>query len=124
MGRSCPIHGRPSGEDQGHQTIYSCAKNIVSIPIESISTSIVILVEFVCDRVSIPIESIPIKFVKNSTPYNIISAFTYVFSLNMFISEINKETFNIEELKQGHVEPIKEETQSVNLGTDDESKMV
>ena len=98
---------------------FTPAKIIVSI-----SASIVILVEFVCDRVSTPIESIPIKFVKNSTPYNIISASTYLFSLNMFILEINKETFNIEELKQGHVEPIKEETQSVNLGTDDESKMV
>ena len=38
--------------------------------------------------------------------------------------EISKETFNNGELKQGHVEPIKEETQSVNLGTDDEPKMV
>jgi len=38
--------------------------------------------------------------------------------------EISKETLNDEELKQGHLEPIKEETQSVNLGTDDEPKMV
>ena len=42
----------------------------------------------------------------------------------LFISEIGKETFNNEELKQGHVEPIKEETQPINLGTDDEPKMI
>ena len=34
------------------------------------------------------------------------------------------ETFNNGELKQGHIELIKEETQSVNLGTNDEPKMV
>ena len=45
-------------------------------------------------------------------------------ALNVFISEISKENFNNEELKQGHVEPIKEETQSINLGADDEPKMV
>ena len=37
---------------------------------------------------------------------------------------ISKETFSNEKLKQGHVEPIKEETQYVNLETDDEPKMV
>ena len=45
-------------------------------------------------------------------------------ALNVFILEISKETFNNEELKQGHVEPIKEETKSINLGTNDEPKMV
>ena len=103
---------------------FTSAKNIVSIPIEFVSASIVILVEFVCDCVSIPIESIPAEFVKNSTPYNIISDSTYLLALNVFISEITKENFNNEKLKQGYVEPIKEETQSVNLGTDDEPKMV
>ena len=49
---------------------------------------------------------------------------TYLLALNVFISEISKENFNNEELKQGHVEPIKEETQSINLGADDEPKMV
>ena len=39
------------------------AKNIISIPIKSVSASIVIPVEFVCDRVSIPIESIPVESV-------------------------------------------------------------
>ena len=53
-----------------------------------------------------------------------ISDSTYLLALNVFISEISKENFNNEELKQGHVEPIKEETQSINLGADDEPKMV
>uniref|UniRef100_A0A7N2N325 RNase H type-1 domain-containing protein n=1 Tax=Quercus lobata TaxID=97700 RepID=A0A7N2N325_QUELO len=70
---------------------FTYAKNIFSIPIESISASIAIPVKSIYDHVSIPID---------------------------------KETFNNGELKQGHVEPIKEETQSVNLGTDDEPKMV
>jgi len=38
-------------------------KNIISIPIESIFARIVILVKSVCDRVSIPIESIPVESV-------------------------------------------------------------
>ena len=46
------------------------SKNIISIPIESISASIVILVESIYDRV--PIESILVKSVKNSIPYNVI----------------------------------------------------
>ena len=82
------------------------------------------LLEFVCDCVSIPIESILVESIKNATPYNIISDFSYLLALNAFILEISKETFNNEELKQGHVEPVKEETQSVNLGADDEPKMV
>ena len=44
--------------------------------------------------------------------------------MNVFISKIGKETLNNKELKQRHVEPIKEETQSVNFGTDDETKMI
>jgi len=48
----------------------------------------------------------------------------YLFPLNVFISEIVKETLNNKELKQGHVEPIKEETQPINLGIDDEPKMI
>ena len=103
---------------------FAPAKNIVSIPIESISASIVIPIESVGDRISSPIESIPIESVKNSTPYNIISDSTYLLALNVFILEISKETFNNKELKQGHVESLKEETQYVNLGTDDEPKMV
>ena len=100
------------------------AKNIISIPIESISTSIVIPVESVCDHVSIPIESISVGSIKNSTPYNMISDSAYLCALNVFILEIGKETFNNEKLKQRRVEPIKEETKLVNLGTNDEPKMV
>ena len=47
------------------------AKNIVSIPIKSVFASIIVLVESICDR--IPIESISVKSVKNSFPYNMIS---------------------------------------------------
>ena len=39
-----------------------------------------------------------------------ISEFAYLLALNVFILEIDKETFNNEELKQRRVEPIKEET--------------
>ena len=53
-----------------------------------------------------------------------ISDFAYLLALNVFISKIGKETPNNKELKQGHVEPIKEETQPVNLGIDDEPKMI
>ena len=35
---------------------------------------------------------------------------SYLLTLNVFISKIGKETLNNKELKQGHVEPIKEET--------------
>ena len=97
-------------------------KNIISIPIKSVSTSIVVPIKSICDRV--PIESVPIESVKNSIPYNVISGSAYLLALNVFISKIGKETFNNEELKQGCVEPIKEETQPVNLRTDDEPKMV
>ena len=39
-----------------------------------------------------------------------ISDFAYLLALNVFISEIGKETLNNKELKHGHLEPIKEET--------------
>ena len=38
--------------------------------------------------------------------------------------EISKETLNNGELKEGHLELVEEETQSINLGTDDGPKMV
>ena len=98
------------------------AKNIVSIPIKSVYASIIVLVESICDR--IPIESISVKSVKNCFPYNMISDFAYLLALNVFISEIGKETLNNKELKQGHVQPIKEETQPINLETDDAPKMI
>ena len=84
------------------------AKNIISIPIESVSTSVIILVESVCD--SIPIELVFVELVKNSFSYNMIFYSTYLLALNVFISKIGKETLNNKELKQGPLEPIKEET--------------
>ena len=66
------------------------AKNIVSVPIESISTSVSISVKSVCDR--FPIEFV--EFVKNSFPFNMISDSAYLLALNVFISEIGKETLN------------------------------
>ena len=57
---------------------------------------------------SFPVESI--EFVKKSLPYNMISDSAYFLALNVFISEIGKETLNNKELKHGYLEPIKEET--------------
>ena len=79
------------------------AKNIVFVPIKSISASISIPVESVCD--SILVESYLVKFVKsiesveNSFPYNMISNSAYLLALNFFISEIGNETLNNKELK-------------------------
>ena len=53
-----------------------------------------------------------------------ISNSAYLLALKVFILEIGKETFNNDELKQGSVEPIKEETQSINLGANVKPKMV
>ena len=44
--------------------------------------------------------------------------------MNVFISKIGKETLNYKELKHGYLEPIKEETKPINLGTNDEPKMI
>ena len=104
------------------------AKNIIFVPIKSISASISIPVKSICD--SIPVESNLVKsiesveFVKNSFPYNMISNSAYLLALNVFISKIGKETLNNKKLKQGHLEPIKEEIQPINLGIDDEPKMI
>ena len=95
-------------------------KNIVSVPIESILASVSIPIKSVCDN--FPVKSI--EFVKNSFPFNMISNSTYLLALNVFISKIGKETLNNKELKHGHLEPIKEETQPINLGTDDDPKMI
>ena len=95
-------------------------KNIVSIPTESSSANIFVLVKTVCD--SFPIESV--ESVKNSFPFNMIYGSAYLLVLNVFISKIGKETFNNKELKHGYLESIKEETQPINLRTDDESKMI
>ena len=71
------------------------AKNIIFVPIKSISASIIVPVQSIYDRVLI--ESIPIESVKNSIPYNMISKFAYLLALNVFILEIDKETFNNED---------------------------
>ena len=95
-------------------------KNIVSVPIESIFASVSIPVKSVCD--SFLVESV--ESIKNSFPFNMIFDFAYLLALNVFISEISKETLNNKELKHGYLEPIKEETQPINLGTNDEPKMM
>ena len=53
-----------------------------------------------------------------------ISDSAYLLALNVFISEISKEALNNKELKYGYLEPIKEETQPINLGTDDKPKII
>ena len=73
------------------------AKNIVSIPIEFLSTSIIVPIESVFNR--IPIEFISVKSVENFFPYNMISKSAYLLSLNVFILEIGNETLNNNELK-------------------------
>ena len=99
------------------------AKNIVFVHIESISTSVSIPVKYVCHSFLVElVESI--ESVKKFFPSNIISDFAYLLALNVFISEIGKETLNNKELKYGYLEPIKEETQRINLGTDDEPNMI
>ena len=102
------------------------AKNIVSVPIESISASISIPVKSVCDSFPVEFDFVKsIEFVENFFLFNMISDSAYLLALNVFISEIGKETLNNnKELKQGHLEPIKEETQPINIRTDDEPKTI
>ena len=95
-------------------------KNIVSVPIESISASVSIFVKSICD--SFLVESV--EFVENFFPFNMVFDSAYLLALNVFIYEIGKETRNNKELKHGYLEPIKEETQPINLGTDDEPEMI
>ena len=108
--------------------LVTLAKNVVSIPIKSISASISIPVKSICD--SFPVKSDLVKsinfveFVDNSFLFNMISDSAYLLALNVFIFEIGKETLNNKKLKHGHLEPIKEETQSINQGTDDEPKIM
>ena len=123
MGGSYPPHGRLWRRLRPLNHSFLPKKLSLSI-LNFFPASIVILVEFVCDHVSIPKESISVDSIKNSTFYNVISDSAYLLALNVFISEIGKETFNNEELKQGYVEPIKEETQPINLRTNDEPKMI
>ena len=78
----------------------TAAKNIVFVPVKSICDSFLVESDLVKS----------IESVENSFPYNMISDFAYLLALNVFISEIGKETLNNKELKHGHLEPIKEET--------------
>ena len=66
------------------------AKNIVSVSIESISTSISIPVKSIFD-------SFLVESVENSFPYNMIFDSAYFLALNVFIYEIGKETLNNKE---------------------------
>ena len=85
----------------------SPAKNIVSVPIESISASISIPVKS-CDSFLVESDLVKsIESVKSSFPFNMIFDSAYLLALNVFISEIGKETLNNKELKQGHLESIK-----------------
>ena len=68
------------------------AKKISFVPIESIFASITIPVESVCG--SIPIESVFAESIENFSPYNMFSDSAYLLALNVFISEICKETLN------------------------------
>ena len=85
-------------------------KTIVFVPVESVSTSIIGPVQSVCDPTIESVSDESVEFVENRFPYNMISDFAYLLALNVFISEIGKETLNNKELKHGHLEPIKEET--------------
>ena len=80
--------------------LVTAAKNIVFVPVKSICDSFLVESDLVKS----------IESVENSFPYNMISDFAYLLALNVFISEIGKETLNNKELKHGHLEPIKEET--------------
>ena len=97
------------------------AKYIISV--KSISASVSIPVKSVCD--SFPVKSVEsVESVKKSFAFNMIFDFAYLLALNVFISKIGKETLNNKELKHGYLESIKEETQLINLGTNDEPKMI
>ena len=91
--------------------LVTLAKNIVFIPIKFVSASITIPIKSVYDSISIESISVEsVKSVENFFHNNMISDSFYLLALNVFISEIGKETLNNKELKQGHLEPIKEET--------------
>ena len=91
--------------------LVTLAKNIVFIPIEFVSASITIPIKSVCDSISIESISVEsVKSVENFFHNNMISNSASLLALNVFISKIGKENLNNKELKQGHLEPIKEET--------------
>ena len=135
MGGSHPPHGRLREENQDCQVSHTCQEDQdrrASHPyqehcfcsIESISASISIHVKSVCNSFSVEFDLVKsIESVENFFPY-MISDSAYLLALNVLISEIRKETLNNNELKYGHLEPIKEETQPISMGIDDEPKMI
>ena len=91
--------------------LVTSAKNIVSVPIKTIFARISIPIKSVCESFPIEFDLVKsIKSIENSFPYNMISDSAYLLALNVFISEIGKETLNNKELKHGYLEPVKEET--------------
>ena len=73
--------------------LVTLAKNIVSIPIKSNSASIIVPVEYVCDR--IPIEFVFAEFVENSFPYNMIFDYAHLLALNVFFQKLVKKFLTI-----------------------------
>ena len=107
---SCPV------EDHQKETKFFESTKII-VPIESVSTSTLI-----------PVNFSTIDIVVNSfNDDKMISDSAYLLALNIFIFAINNEMsskgFETNE-EQGHVKPIKEEIQSINLGSEDEQKMI
>ena len=93
-------------------------KNIVSSPIESISASISTPIKSICDSFLVEFDLVKsIEYVKNSFPYNMISYSAYLLALIVF-------TLNNKELKKRIPRTQKEENQPINLGTNDEPKMI
>ena len=80
---------------------FTPTKSIISILIKYVSANIAILVEFVYDHVSIPIESILVESIKNSISHKIIFDSAYFLALNVFISEIRKKLLMIRNLNKG-----------------------
>ena len=75
------------GGDTSNLNQITPAKNIVSIPIESSSANIFVLVKTVCD--SFPIESV--KSIKNSFPFNMIYGSTYLLAwIFLFLKLVKK----------------------------------
>ena len=77
------------------------AKNIVFVPIESIYASISIPIKSVCDSSSVESDVVKsIESVESSFPFKMIFDSAYLLALNVFISEISKETLNNKELNR------------------------
>ena len=100
-------------------------KNIISIPIVSILLVFLFMLSpFVIVFQLSLIQLTQLSRLGTLFPFNMIYDSAYLLALNAFIFEIGKETLNNKELKHGHLEPIKEETQPINMGTDNEPKII